>query len=232
MVVEYSISANIEEEMQFCLEESLDETLIKLSVEMFTEYYELRFITLIQIGFPNICRIVSHFKALYYYRKCEYMKLLTMCDSIISQEIFTLEEEIQVRDVFCVSVMFASQTLFKNYVTCLAGLIELFRPVFGEGTVNGPLSPHNLNGSQNRLWLARVSCLFLVYFLRFQSLHQLHYPKRDILCAFDDLKHARAGLLFEDILLLFVGMTLKRRQRWIIELNIELLNAKKLMFEK
>ena len=199
------------EERPFCLEESLEETLMKISVDMFEKYNELRFITLKQNGLLFRCRIVSHFQALYYFRKGEYMKLLNTSDKIISHEIFTHEDRnnlkflpdyrVQEQSLFCVSVLFAFQTFLKNDITCLTGIFELNRSVLPKKHV------------VEQYMSARVSCLFLVYFLRFQSLHQLHYPKSDILSVLDDLKHARVGLVFEDILLLFVGMTLKRLQR-------------------
>ena len=219
--------------MPFCQEDSLEETLVKISVEMFTKYYEIKFTTMTQIGFPYRCRIVSHFKALYYYRAGEYVKLLITCDSIISKEKFLSFPEdrkhpkflpgCRVQDVFCVPVTFAYQTLFKNDVICLTGLIQLTRSVLGEETVVESITLHNekqfqgkVKGCQPQSRVTRISCLFLVYFLRFRSLHPLHFPKRDILSALDDLKHASAGFVFEDILMLFVVKTLKRLQRWIL----------------
>ena len=213
-------STNEELLHQFCQQESLEDTLMKISVKMFTNHHELQLITMTNIGISYRCGIVSHYKALYYYRQGEYMKLLNTCDAIISREIFTLTgrrhpkfSNHRAQDVFHVPVLFDFQTLFKNNVTCLTGLMELSFSVLGKDTVVCTVC---LQCSQRRLVeVARVSCLFLVYFLRFQSLHKLHFPKRDILSALDDLKHASAGLVFEDILLLFVVKTLVRLQRWI-----------------
>ena len=208
--------SNNEEEIHFCLEESLEEILMKISVEMFTKYYELQFKTLTQIELPYRCEIVSHFKALYYYRRGEYLKLLNTCDSIISKEISTSEERKHPK-FLCVPVGFVYQTLLKNDVICLTGLIELTRSVFGKENVDSPLRPHyqksvqgKVRGDEPQIFETKVSYLFLVYFLRFQSFLKLHSPKCDILSALDDLIHARTGLEFEDILLMFVGMTLKR----------------------
>ena len=127
-----------EKEMQFCLSESLEETLVKISVEMFTKYLDMNFITLTQIGFPNMYKIVSHFKALYYYRRDEYSKLLNLCNSIITEEAVLFSPEGRIhptfimdqchQDLHCVSVLFAFQTLFRNDVTCLTGLIALIDP--------------------------------------------------------------------------------------------------------
>ena len=135
-----------EGDIQFCLEDSLEETLVKISVEMFTKYYEMQFTTMTKIAFQYRCGIVSHFKALYYYRTGEYVKLLNTCDSIISKEIFLSFPEdrkhpkflpgCRVPDVFCVSARLAFQTLFGNDVICLTGLIELTRSVLGEETVD------------------------------------------------------------------------------------------------
>ena len=203
---------------------------MKISVEMFTKYYDMQFTTMTQIGFPYRCRIVSHFKALYYYRTGKYVKLLNTCDSIISKELFLSFPEdrkhpkflpgCRVQDVVCVSVRFALQTFFGNDVICLTGLIELTRPVLDEGTVDDIIIllsekqyQGKVKGCQPQYLVTRISCLFLVYFLRFQSLVQLHFPKRDILSALDDLKHASAGFVFEDILMLFVVKTLKRLLR-------------------
>ena len=143
-------SSSDEGDIQFCLGDSLEETLVKISVEMFTKYYEMQFTTMTQIGFRYRCRIVSHFKALYYYRTGEYVRLLNICDSIISKEIFLSFQDdrkhpkflpgIRVPYVFGVSAfcrMFAFQTLFGNDVICLTGLIELTRSVLGEETVDG-----------------------------------------------------------------------------------------------
>ena len=77
-----------EGDIQFCLENSLEKTLVKISVEMFTKYHEMTFTTMTQIGIPYRCKIVSHYKALYHYRTGEYVELLNTCDSIISKEIF------------------------------------------------------------------------------------------------------------------------------------------------
>ena len=41
-----------EGDIQFCLEDSLEETLVKISVEMFTKYREMQFTTMPQIGVP------------------------------------------------------------------------------------------------------------------------------------------------------------------------------------
>jgi len=127
------------EGMLFCQENSLEETLVKISVEMFTKYYEMKFTTMTQMGFPYRCRIVSHFKALYYYRTGDYVKLLNTCDSIISNEIFVFFPEdrkhpkflpgCRVQNELCVSIRLAFQTLFRNDVICLTGLIELNSPV-------------------------------------------------------------------------------------------------------
>ena len=223
------------EERLFCLEESLEETLMKLSVDMFEKYHELFFITLKQNGLLFRCKIVSHFKALYYYRKSEYIELLNTCNSIISHEIFTPEDcedrkhpkflpDYHIQDMFCVSVLFAFQTFFKKDVICLIGLIDLILSMLDEETVIRTSNLHGqtlfrdpkFRGLQMRLFVTRVSCLFLVYFLRFQSLHRLHYQKSNILSALKDLKHANTGLVFEDILLMFVGIKLKRLQHWII----------------
>ena len=135
-----------EGDIQFCLEDSLEETLVKISVEMFTKNYEMQLTTMPQIGFLYRCRIVSHFKALYHYRTGEYVKLLNKCDSIISKEIFLSFPEDRkhpkflpgrhVQHRFYVSVRFAFQTLFGNDVTCLTGLIEFTRSVLGEETVD------------------------------------------------------------------------------------------------
>ena len=135
-----------EGDIQFGLEDSLEETLVKISVEMFTKYYEMQFITKAQIGFPYGLSIVSHFKALYYYRAGEYVNLLNTCDSIISKEIFLSFPKdrnhpkflpgCRVRDLFCVSALFACQTLFGNDVICLTGLIELTCSVLGEEPVD------------------------------------------------------------------------------------------------
>ena len=234
-----SNSSNNKGQMQICFEESLEETLVKISVEMFTKYYELYFMTnMSHSGLQYRCKIVSHFKALYYYRKGEYVKLLNTCDSIISQEIdlgFPEERKhpkclpCQSReDLHCVSVLFDFQTLFGNDVTCLTGLISIVNPTGFEESINRELIrefryPGNgitnvkhfqgkIEGDLHKFYVSRVSCFFLVYYLRFQSLIQLHYPKRDILSVLIDLKHAKTGHLFEDVLLLFVGVTLKRLQ--------------------
>ena len=50
-----------------------------------------------------------------------------------------------------------------------------------------------LRGYQTLSNWPKVSPLFLVYYLRYQSLIQLHYPKSDILSALNDLKHASRG---------------------------------------
>ena len=234
-----NISSNNEEEMQFCLEESLEETLMKISIGMFEKYLDLQCITLTQIGFPYGYKIVSHFKALYYYRKGEYTKLLNTCVSIISQETVLFSEERNHpmccfdqchQDVHCVSVLFAFQTLFRNDVTCLTGLIALIDPrCFGairdEDFIEKVRNYHfnsltemkyaqgKLKGFHMIFYMSRISRLFLVYYLRLQSLIQLHFPKRDLLPALNDLKHANVGLLFEDVLLLFVVKTLERMKR-------------------
>ena len=219
-----------EGDIQFCLEDLLEETLVKISVDMFTKYYDMQFTTMPHIGIQYRCRIVSHYKALYYYRTGEYVKLLNTCDSIIYKEIFLsyLEDRkhpkflpgCRVQDVFSVPVLFAYQTLFGNDVICLTGLIELTRSVLDEESVDESKAFYDereyqgkVKGCQPQYLVTRISCLFLVYFLRFQSLVQLHFQKRDILSALDDLKHASAGFVFEDILMLFVVKTLKRLLR-------------------
>ena len=179
--------SNTWEEMQFCLEDSLEETLVKISVEMFTIYYEMQFITR-----THRCKIVSHYKALYYYRTGEYVKLLNTCDSIISKEIFLSFPEDRKHPKFlpgyrvqheqlCVSVMSVFQTLFGNDVICLTVLIEFTRSVLGEETVESitlrdeKQFQGKVKGCQPQYLVTRISCLFLVYFLRFQSLVQLHF---------------------------------------------------------
>ena len=218
------------EEMSFSQEDSLEETLVKISVEMFTKYYEMQFTIMPQIGFPYRCRIVSHFKALYYYRTGEYVKLLNTCDSIISKEIFLSFPKdrkhpkflpgCRVQKLLCISVRLTFQTLFGNDVICLTGLIEFTRSEIREETDGKSIALHTekqyqgkVKGYQPQFRVTRISCLFLVYFLRFQSLIQLHFPKRDILSTLDDLKHASAGFVFEDILMLFLVKTLKRLLR-------------------
>ena len=228
-------SSRYEDEIQFCLEESLEETLMKISVDLLTKYYELQCITLTQSGYLIRYKIISHSKALYYYRKCEYMKLLNTCDSIISQEMSISDESKHpmflpdYQDMFSVSVMFASQTFFKKDVTCLTGLITLVDPSWFNSnktsleelknstwSMKQKYSQGKLGGNRRIYFLTRVRCIFLVHYLRFQSLIQLHFPKSDILSAMSDLKQSSSGLIFEDILLLFIGRTLKRPQRWIV----------------
>ena len=129
----------------------------------------------------------------------------------------------RVQDVFHVSVTFAFQILFRNDVTYLTGIIELTRSVLDEETVDEyeyedllldeKQFQGKVKGCQPQFLVTRISYLFLVYFLRFQSLVQLHFSKRDILSALDDLKHASAGFVFEYILMLFVVKTLKRLLR-------------------
>ena len=212
---------------------------MKMSVEMFTKYYELEVLTLKKHGFPNCCKIVSHFKALYYYREGDYVKLLNTCNSIFSNEVSmfspgdrTLPKSLT--DYLCVPVAVAFQTLFRNDVPCLTGLIALIgRHLFFREYVNwtgivemkkfeniiNSRQLQEMNNIEGLLdvegckifyFWEQVSRLFLVYYLRFQSLFQLNYPKSAILSALNDLIHARIGEEFEDILLLFVGMTLKR----------------------
>ena len=126
------------EKILVILDDSLEETLIKIAVEMFTKYHELKYNTLVTMGlFPDQCKIVSHFQALYYYRKGEYDKLLKTCDSIISREIFRSSMGERNRPKFlpafrdpvfytrCVSVLFAFQGLFRQEIICLTGLIAL-----------------------------------------------------------------------------------------------------------
>ena len=227
------------------LGDPLEETLMKISVEMLTKYYESPCITMTQAGFPHGCKLVSHFKALYYYRTGEYTKLLDTCNVIISREIFLFAAEERkhppflsghdVRDVLCISVVFTFQMFFRNDVICLNGLIALTdRSLFSEKhryeadgnfieilriLENSSYSSceylvkffqGKLRGFQTLSNWPKISHLFLVYYLRIQSLIQLNYPKSDILSALNDLKHASAGYVFEDILLLFVGLTLKR----------------------
>ena len=129
--------ANTRETIQVALEDSLEETLLKISVVMFTIYYELYFIKINRDFLPFHSRIFSHFRALFYYRKGEYGKLLNACNSIISDEVFNKfipETRTHTRflerhqDWHCVSVLFAFQTLFRNDVTCLTGLIALIDP--------------------------------------------------------------------------------------------------------
>ena len=229
-----SNSSNNEEGMQFCLDDSLEETLVKVSVDMLQKFNELYFITLEQVWMQPHCKTVSHFKALYYYRKGEFMKLLSTCESIISQEIFISRKRrhpiffpsLRLHDMFCVSVLFAFQTLFGNDVTCLTGLIALVDPgcyrKLNKLGLNESELKRVIKFERKYLWrgklgrvqhihlVARVSSFFLVRYLKFQSLIQLHSQKSDILLALNDLKHARKDLIFEDILLVFVGMTLKR----------------------
>ena len=224
--------ANDGDKILVILEDSLEEILIKTSVEMFTKYYELKISTVVTMGFPCQCKIVSHFQALYYYRKGEYDKLLNTCNSIISREIFRFSTRernhskfllgypYQVWYLHCVSVMFAFQALFRHDVICLTGLIALIdRRLLRVGGHSNKLldilkhdedrSLFYLKMNQGKLkecqmistW-AKVSCRFLVYYLRCQSLYKLNYPKSDILSALDDLKHASSGFVFEDILVI------------------------------
>ena len=229
--------ANGEERILVLLDDSLEETLIKTSVEMFTKYHELEFNTVVTTGFPYRCKVVSHFQALYHYRKGEYDKLLNTCNSIISREIFSsstgekncpklLPAYRYGMYLPCVSVMFAFQALFRHDVICLTGLIalidrRLLRIGVSDKLLDIPeqvedrllfyskINQGKLRECQLMPYWAKVSCLFLVYFLRFQSLYKLNYSKTDILSALDDLKHASAGFVFEDILMLFVKMTVK-----------------------
>ena len=229
-----SNASNNEEEIRFYLDESLEETLVKVSVNMFQKCYDLYFITLERNAIPCHFRIVSHFKALYYYRTGEYMRLLNTCNSILSREVFTSKGRehpqyrpgIENRDLFWVSVLFAFQTLFGNDVTCLTGLFALIDPScykefhisedkslrFETNSFSTEKKFHlgKLRGLQKIHYVTRISSFFLVHYLKVQSLIQLHFPKSDILLALNDLKRARNGLVFEDILLLFVEMTLKR----------------------
>ena len=110
------------------------------------------------------------------------------------------------------SVLFAFQKLFRNDVTYLTGLIALIDPScfsaigdmdFNMRNVDNILSialqkwnyvHGKLKGFQTIYFMSRVSRVFLVYYLRLQSLIQLHFPKRDILSALNDLKHANVGL--------------------------------------
>ena len=238
------------EEIQVSLEDSLEKILVKLSVNLFTQYYKLEYITLAKHRFPYLCGIVSHFKALYYYREGDYVKLLKTCDSIISYEIFQfaseegkhprflLNRDYHKHGFLSISVLYSFQTLFRNDVVFLTGLINLLGPKWSihnernfrenmqildsnasmrEFVNRESLKFHlgKIAGCQHPLKSSKISPLFLVYYLRFQSLYQLNYPKSAILSAMNDLKHARVGFVFEDILLLFVGLTLKRLH-WMI----------------
>ena len=235
-----NISANDGEVIQVSLEDSLEKILVKISADLFTQYYMLEYITLAKLKCPFRCGIVSHFEALYYYREGEYVKLLKTCDSIISNEIFRFASEERKRPKFLlnrnyhkyrllsVPVQYALQILFKGDVTCLTGLINLLGQKWSENSIRNRLMVEismnsefvgrdvlnffqgKIGGCQYPSLSSKVSPLFLVYFLRFQSLYQLNYPKSSILSAMNDLKHANVGFLFEDILLMFVGMTLKR----------------------
>ena len=218
-------SSNTEEEMHFCLAESLEETLMKISVELFTKYYEMQFITMTVIGFPYRCKIVSHFKALYHYRRCEYVELLKMCDLIISQEKYFITEKVKSHefladfrdmDMFCVSEIVNFQTLFKNDITCAVGLINLTLSVLDTEPVVGSSIPHNQKYSKDESRgvqpIRSVNNLFLTLFMRFQSLHQLHFPIRDLLSALNDLKHVSTGFAIEAILIVCAVKTLKRLQ--------------------
>ena len=190
--------SNNGEGMRFFLEESLEETLVKISVDMFKKYYDLHFITLKQNGKLFRCEIVSHFKALNFYRKGEYMKLLNTCNSIISQGTFFSPEKrkhlkfLLDQDVPRVSVPHAFQTLFGNDGTCLTGLILLINPscfkinnfIHQDLLIADIKCPRNsftqtkfIQGYFPIFSVARVSCLFLVYYLRLQSLIHLHFPK-------------------------------------------------------
>ena len=235
--------ANIEEGIQVTLADTLEETLVKISVEMFTKYHELSCITMTRAEIPYDCKIVSHFEALYYYRTGEYKELLKACNSIISREIFLFAAKKEKNpeipslwDMFYVPVLFSFQIFFRNDVIFLTGLVALVdRKVFkwkhvyeAHKSIVMQMRNHEnrstasinyyftflqgkLRGYQTLSNWPKVSPLFLVYYLRYQSLIQLHYSKSDILSALNDLKHASRGFVFEDILLLFVGIILKRR---------------------
>ena len=101
------------EEIQVTLSDTLEETLVKICVEMFTKYHEISCIRMTRAEFPYNCQIVSHFKALYYYRTGEYKELLKACNSIISREFFlfaaTNEKFHSPRDKFYVPVLFSFQ---------------------------------------------------------------------------------------------------------------------------
>ena len=211
-------SANDGEDLQVSIEDSLEETLMKISVEMFTKYNELSCTKLTRFGLPYDCKIVSHFKALYYYRTGEYMKLLNTCNSIISREIllFSAKERkppkfltgAPERDLFFVSILFSFQLFFRNDVSFLTGLITL---IYREEISRLTSISGSLGGSEMPINWEKVSRLFLIHYLRFQSLIQLKYPKFDIISAISDLKHASSAyFVFEEILILFVGMNMKR----------------------
>ena len=233
---------NNEEEIQVTLSDTLEETLVKICVEMFTKYHEISCIRMTRAGFPYDCQIVSHFEALYYYRTGEYKELLRACNSIISREFFlflTNEKNPEIPslwNIFYVPVLFSFQMFFGNDVIFLTGLVALVdRKVFKwkhvhedhESVVMQMRNQENRSSSSSNYYLTfirgklrgyqslsnwpKVSPLFLVYYLRYQSLIQLNYPKSDILSALNDLKHASRGFVFEDMLLLFVGMILKRK---------------------
>ena len=118
-----SSSSNSEEEIQVSLSDSLEEALVKLSVEQFTKYYELKFKTVEKHGISYCVKIVSHFEALYYYRAGEYVKQLNTCDSILS--CLKSPPGCQHQFIQCVSVCSAFQLLFGNDVTCLTGILAL-----------------------------------------------------------------------------------------------------------
>ena len=109
-------------DIQFCLEDSLEETLVKISVKMLTKYHEMQFTTLTQIGFPYRCKIVSHYKALYYYRTGEYVKLLNTCDSIISKEIFFFFPEDRKHPKFLPGVVFSTSCGFSP--VCFSNIVR------------------------------------------------------------------------------------------------------------
>ena len=223
-----SSSSNSEGELQVSLIDSLGKALLKISVQMFTKYYELKFLKLTKHGIPYCFRIVSHYKALYYYREGEYGKLLNTCDSIISCS--KTPPGCPHQFFHSVSVQFGFELFFGNDVTCLTGIIALiYRNLLDEkhstekrttfkrtarhercAFFNENVKELTILISQPTCAIISVSCLFLVYYLRFQSMIRLGHPKSAILSAMNDLKHASIGFAFEDILLLFVGMTWKR----------------------
>ena len=186
-----SSGSNSEEEIQVSFSDSLEEALVKLSVEQFTKYYELKFKTVEKHGIPYCVEIVSHFKALYYYRAGEYLKLLNACDSILS--CLKYPPGCPHQFIQCVSVCSVFQLLFGNDVTCLTGIIALIGwnlldvnsdyflrvteisktlrvcTFFNDSRFNNKESL----GYKRVFLRTNVSCLFLVYYLRFQSLVRL-----------------------------------------------------------
>ena len=247
-----------EDRLSLSPDDTLENWLLKSSVNMFTKYYKLRCNAMRLVEPKCGCEIVSHFEALYHYRNHEYTQVLKTCDRIISQEscmrgtpdgtqshLIQSYNGIQFPNI---PVVFTLQVFFGNDVTCLNGLIALIdrklmslddgcknSVTFGikmsealnktkdsqKGTavddhiVNEYLVKYELGrlaGYQPIFNWAKVSSVFLVFYLRLESMKQLSHRKSDILSALNVMKQVKTGFLFEDVLMLFMARKLERHR--------------------